>query len=78
MLSALDVNGKVIATIDCRQCERLATVDTAGTKPPEGRRAEREAAQLVGLPGLGLLAAHKVLVPAARVAGSSRLGWPEV
>jgi phage terminase large subunit-like protein len=31
VLSALDVNGKVIGTIDCRQCHRLATIDTAGT-----------------------------------------------
>lgn len=31
VLSALDVNGKTIATVDSRDCQRFASIDTAGT-----------------------------------------------
>ena len=40
ILGALDVHGKTIGTIDCRECQRLATVDTAGTS--RQKAAERK------------------------------------
>jgi phage terminase large subunit-like protein len=40
ILSPLDENGKIIDTIDCRQCQRLATIDTAGTSAQKA--AERK------------------------------------
>jgi phage terminase large subunit-like protein len=40
MLRPLNVDGKIIDVIDCRQCQRFATIDTAGTS--KQKAAERK------------------------------------
>jgi phage terminase large subunit-like protein len=40
MLRPLNVDGKIIDAIDCRQCQRFATIDTAGTS--KQKAAERK------------------------------------